>query len=100
MRPTGIVTGVAEDWPGVGIHSTCADVTASIPLSFLYDAGTDGRLICLNHHSKGKLMESLKKEINEDLHPRKRALTSSRLSLFGNWQCKSFPVLAIVCGRV
>ena len=63
MRPTGMVTGVAEDWPGVGIHSTCADVTESIPLSFLYDAGTDGRLI-----TKGQTDSFPKKEVNEDLH--------------------------------
>ena len=45
MRPTEMVTGAAEDWPGVGIHSSCAAVTESVPLSFLYDACTDGRLI-------------------------------------------------------
>lgn len=57
-----MVTGAAEDWPGVGIHSSCAPVTESVPLSFLYDACTDGRLICLSVHKNASL-----KEINEDL---------------------------------
>jgi hypothetical protein len=74
----GMVTGEAEVWPGVGIHSTCADVTESIPLSFLYDAGTDGRLICLNLQSH-KLMNEVKRRSSL----RETRAYVIRISLFG-----------------
>jgi len=92
-----MVTGEAEVWPGVGIHSTCADVTESIPLSFLYDAGTDGRLIYLNLQSHNQKPKS-----NEDLHSAKRGLTSSEFPFLVSLY-KSFLRLckfAIVCGIV
>lgn len=38
IRPTEMVTGVEEDWPGMGIHSSWVDLTDRVPLSFLCDA--------------------------------------------------------------
>ena len=80
MRPTGMVTGVAEDWPGVGIHSNCAEVTESIPWSFLYDAGTDGRLIRskLTLSPKGKSTKIFK------VHSAKTRAYVITTSLFGS----------------
>jgi hypothetical protein len=43
MRPMGMVTGAAEDWPGAGSHSTCTGLTDSVPGSFLYEACTGAR---------------------------------------------------------
>jgi len=34
--------GAAEDWPDVGCHSRWVGRTDRVPLSFLYEASTDG----------------------------------------------------------
>ena len=34
--------GADEDWPDVGCHSSWVGRTDRVPLSFLYDASTDG----------------------------------------------------------
>ena len=42
IRPMEIVMGAEEDWPDVGCHSRWVCRTDRVPLSFLYDASTDG----------------------------------------------------------
>ena len=45
MRPMGMVTGAAVDWPGAGVHSTWAGLTDRFPGSLLWEAWTCGRLL-------------------------------------------------------
>jgi hypothetical protein len=42
IRPMGMVMGLEEDWPAEGCHSSCVGRTERVPLSFLYEASTEG----------------------------------------------------------
>lgn len=43
--------GAEEDWPDAGCHSSWLGRTDRVPLSFLYDASTDGDGVVISFKS-------------------------------------------------
>ena len=49
-----MVSAAAEDWPEMGFHSSWDDLTDKVPLSFLYEAWTEGRLVMTRKPPQGQ----------------------------------------------